>query len=66
METCEWCGYDTNRPIAVGIDHANSGPGRTLYACRPCKEKKRLLPLDQHPGDSFGFPRNDYPATPPR
>ena len=65
METCDWCGYDIDEPIAVGIAHAASGPGRNLYACRPCKEMKRLLPLDQHPAHSLGFPRCDYAATVP-
>ncbi|MEU4348323.1 hypothetical protein [Streptomyces sp. NPDC023838] len=48
---------------AIGIAHANSGPGWTMYACPPCKASQRLLPLDQHPADSWGFPRYDYAAT---
>lgn len=63
MQTCDWCGYGTYKPIAVGISHANSGPGRTLYACPGCRKTHRLLPLDQHPADSWGFPRYDYAAT---
>lgn len=63
IRTCSWCGNDSDEGVAVGIAHANSGPGRTLYACQPCKTAKRLLPLDQHPADSFGFPRYDYAAT---
>ncbi|MEJ8631906.1 hypothetical protein [Streptomyces sp. MS2.AVA.5] len=59
-ETCYLCGNETDEPIAIGIAHANSGPGRTVYACSPCRLTKRLLPLDQHPADSYGFPRFDY------
>ncbi|MEU5399765.1 hypothetical protein ABZ348_10760 [Streptomyces sp. NPDC005963] len=30
---CAWCDEYTGNPIAVAVEHANSGPGRTLYAC---------------------------------
>lgn len=63
IQRCDWCGNGTDKPITIGIAHANSGPGRTMYACPPCKTTKRLLPLDQHPADSFGFPRFDYAAA---
>ncbi|NUK07449.1 hypothetical protein HRW18_05355 [Streptomyces lunaelactis] len=62
-QICDWCGNEGNDAITVGIAHANSGPGRNLYACPPCKTAHRLLPLDQHPAESFGFPRFDYAAT---
>jgi hypothetical protein len=60
---CDWCGYDHRDCVAVGIAHANSGPGRTLHACPTCLKIQRLLPLDQHPADSWGFPRFDHAAT---
>ncbi|MFE3016678.1 hypothetical protein [Streptomyces sp. NPDC059256] len=52
---CAGCDECTDNAVAVAIEHANSGPGRTLYACPRCREKGRLLPLDEHPKDSWGL-----------
>ncbi|MFD9970660.1 hypothetical protein ACFWYA_21345 [Streptomyces sp. NPDC059011] len=62
MKRCDWCGQRHGDCVAVGIAHANSGPGRTLHGCGACLKLRRLLPLDQHPADSWGFPRFDYAA----
>ncbi|MDJ0461540.1 hypothetical protein [Streptomyces sp. H27-C3] len=63
-EICAVCGIDAAETVAVGLEHANSGPGRILYACLGCRQSRRILPLDQHPADSYGFPRFDYAMTP--
>ncbi|WP_051766162.1 hypothetical protein [Streptomyces sp. NRRL F-5135] len=57
-QLCETCGETTTLPTRVGIHHAGSGGGRVMYACPSCQAgPQRLLPLDRHPRDSYGFPR---------
>lgn len=62
MKWCDCCGQDRSDCVAVGIAHANSGPGRTLHACGECLKTWRLLPLSQHPATSWGFPRFNHEA----
>lgn len=63
IQPCRWCGNDTQHATAAAIEHADSGPGRILYACPGCMSLRRIIPLDQHPDDSYGAPR--YGASPP-
>ncbi|MEU0661977.1 hypothetical protein [Streptomyces lavendulocolor] len=57
IQLCRWCGNDTQHATAAAIEHSNSGPGRILYACPGCMSLRRIIPLDQHPADSWGAPR---------
>lgn len=55
-KTCRCCDQDTDEPVAVALEHTNSCGGRVVYLCPPCRALLGLLPLDQHPADSCGFP----------
>jgi hypothetical protein len=63
-QLCHWCGNDTRHATAAAIEHSNSGPGRILYACPECMSLRRIIPLDQHPADSWGAPRYRTPRPP--
>jgi hypothetical protein len=42
--------------VMVGAEEAGTGPGRFFYACPPCVQSYDLVPYDQHPESSNGFP----------
>lgn len=50
---------------ALAAVHAKtaSGPGGARYACAPCRERRRILTVAEHPPDSLGevryLPRPD-------
>jgi hypothetical protein len=55
---CGWCekagAVCSGELVVVGFVETNSGPGGWIWACPPCVEESRLLPLDEHPPDSWG------------
>jgi hypothetical protein len=51
---CGWCKTLLGELIEVGFHEAGSGPGAGIYACPPCLEEHRIVPLDEHPPDSWG------------
>ncbi|RMB79950.1 hypothetical protein CTZ28_42960 [Streptomyces shenzhenensis] len=47
---CSWCKRFSNSIQLIQIDDAGSGPAmRGLYACGPCREVHRLVPLADRP-----------------
>lgn len=56
-ELCRECGKPTDEPVAVALDHVASTGGHTIYVCPVCRYALGLVPLDQHPAGSLGFPR---------
>lgn len=60
--TCRECGEDTDEPIAVALEHTNSLGGHVVYLCPLCRFVLELLPLDQHPAGSLGFPLSEASA----
>ncbi|MER5254383.1 hypothetical protein [Streptomyces sp. NPDC002855] len=55
-KTCRECNEDTDEPVPVALEHVASGAGRVVYLCPLCRYALGLVPLDQHPRDSYGFP----------
>ncbi|MFI6876297.1 hypothetical protein ACIBL6_22985 [Streptomyces sp. NPDC050400] len=55
-QTCRECRRATSEPVAVALEHVASGPGHILYLCPVCQFALGLVPLDEHPADSLGFP----------
>lgn len=44
---CHWHGGPSETAVAVKLVERNSGPPALLYACAPCREQRRLSPLEQ-------------------
>ncbi|MCK8676661.1 hypothetical protein [Streptomyces lichenis] len=65
-QVCTWCAEPTDEPVSVAVEHVASGPGRVVYACPDCRRRHRLLPLDQHPADSWGEVRYETAEAEPR
>ncbi|GAA1925453.1 hypothetical protein GCM10009837_58490 [Streptomyces durmitorensis] len=61
-KTCRECGEDTDEPVAVALEHVASLGGHVVYLCPVCRFALGLLPLDQHPEGSHGFPRYEVSA----
>ncbi|WP_372346680.1 hypothetical protein [Streptomyces sp. KL116D] len=55
-QTCRECHRSTSEPVAVALEHVASGPGHIVYLCAVCQFALGLVPLDEHPADSLGFP----------
>ncbi|MGW6274871.1 hypothetical protein [Streptomyces sp. NPDC055060] len=53
---------DTDEPTAVALEHTNSCGGRVVHLCPPCRAEQGLIPLDQHPEGSDGFPLHEVDA----
>jgi hypothetical protein len=53
---CRWCRATLGPLTIVGFIEVGSGPGAFIYACGPCLQGHRLVPLLQHPDDSDGQP----------
>jgi hypothetical protein len=43
---CTWCRKSTRAPLAVGIVERGTGPSGTAYACPPCRDRRRIIPMD--------------------
>lgn len=54
VPVCGWCKTTVGELIEVGFVESGSGPGWFYYACHPCVDEHRILPLDEHPPDSWG------------
>ncbi|MGW5735133.1 hypothetical protein [Streptomyces sp. NPDC055261] len=61
-KTCRVCDMDTDEPTAVALEHTNSCGGRVVHLCPPCRAEQGLIPLDQHPEGSDGFPLHEVSA----
>ncbi|MGI5436313.1 hypothetical protein ACQEV4_02095 [Streptomyces shenzhenensis] len=47
---CSWCGRFATGIELIQAEDAGSGPAmRGLYACGPCREVHRLVPLADQP-----------------
>jgi hypothetical protein len=57
VRTCGWCATRKPPLVLVGIHEAGAGPGRSTYACRPCMDRLRIVPLSEHPCWSLGAVR---------
>ncbi|MFE0101127.1 hypothetical protein [Streptomyces sp. NPDC059009] len=64
MTVCRKCGQETEAPIAVALEHVASGAGRVVYLCEFCRDLLGLVPLDQHPKGSWGFPLYETAIAP--
>lgn len=51
---CGWCETTADELVKVGFHEAGSGPGCNIHACPECVKAYRILPLDEHPPDSWG------------
>ncbi|NEB76647.1 hypothetical protein G3I40_15660 [Streptomyces sp. SID14478] len=56
-EVCRECGRETDEPVAVALEHVASLGGHVAHVCPVCRFALGLVPLDQHPAGSLGFPR---------
>lgn len=59
---CGWCGGLRGLAL-VGIVEAASGAGGSVYACADCRNRLRILTVDEHPADSLGGVRYRPRAT---
>lgn len=41
---CHWHRGYTSTGVLIIVEEQGSGPGASLYACAPCREKHRLTP----------------------
>ncbi|MFI6895280.1 hypothetical protein ACIBM4_14300 [Streptomyces sp. NPDC050256] len=46
---CHWHKGPSGTAVLIRIIEQGSGPGAALYACAPCREQRRLLPVDEQP-----------------
>ncbi|QES45291.1 hypothetical protein DEJ49_33680 [Streptomyces venezuelae] len=60
---CRGCEDPVDEPVPVALEHSNSAGGRLVRMCTACRQRFQMIPLDEHPPDSPGFP---IFATPPR
>jgi hypothetical protein len=42
---CHWHKGMSSTVVLVQVVEQGSGPGATLYACRPCREQRGLTPF---------------------
>lgn len=46
---CHWHKGPSGTAVLIRIIEQGSGPGAALYACAPCREQRRLVPVDEQP-----------------
>ncbi|MGW0293288.1 hypothetical protein [Streptomyces tuirus] len=46
---CCWHGREAADVRLIDVIEENSGPGRALFACPPCREAFRLVPFADRP-----------------
>ncbi|WP_327711308.1 hypothetical protein OG912_24875 [Streptomyces sp. NBC_00464] len=44
---CHWHKGPSGTAVLIRIIEQGSGPGAALYACAPCREQRRLVPIDE-------------------
>lgn len=46
MTFCHYHRGPSETAVAVDVVEVGSGPGKFLFACKPCREQRRLTPLN--------------------